>query len=143
VSSKGLLRLASALTFIQGLAHGALVFTFHPTHGPDEAAVIAAMRAHTFDFGGFHHTYWQMYYGYELFVVVTCFVQAALLYFLGELSAHHPRRTEPLILIFILANVGYAILMGRFFFLPPLVFDILIAITLSAALIFCHREASK
>jgi hypothetical protein len=143
MKSASLLRVSAILSLVQGVAHGALVLTFHPTHGPAEVDTVAAMRAHVFNFGGFHHTYWDMYFGYELFVVVGCFLQAALLFLLAPLATAAPRLTSPVIALLTFANLAYAVLMVRYFFLAPLSFDVLIAVVLFIGFLAARREVSS
>jgi hypothetical protein len=138
-----LLRLASILAAIQGIAAAILVLRFRPSHGPAEASTIADMQAHVFNFGGFHHTYWQMYVGYELFVVLACFIQAILLDLLAPVAAAAPRRTAPVILTFALANAAYAMLMLRYVFALPALFDLFLAFVLAWAFLAARRAGRR
>jgi hypothetical protein len=54
-----LLRLASVVALLQALAHTLLVVFAAPRHGPQEIAVIEAMKAHRFDFMGSARSYWE------------------------------------------------------------------------------------
>jgi hypothetical protein len=130
---KLLLRIASLLALIQFAAHTSLLLTYAPKHGPEEAAVVEAMKSHAFNFGGVRpHSYWEMYFGYGLFAAVNCLIEAILFWQLTSGSVNlAPARS--IVLLFCLANIGYAILVWKYFFLVPLVFDAAIALCLAAA----------
>jgi hypothetical protein len=137
------LRLASALAFIQSVAHTALLLSYVPTHGPAEASVVEAMKRHRFDFGGFSdHSYWDMYIGYGLFAAINCLIEAVLFWQLASLTRNDPTRARPLMALFFFANLGYAAMVWRYFFAIPLIFDLAIALCLAAALAAARPAAS-
>ncbi len=85
------LRIASILAFIAAAGHTLLFLSYKPSHGPTEIFVVSAMQTHVFSFGGYQHTYWQLYFGYELFVTIACLVECGLLWQLATLSATAPK----------------------------------------------------
>lgn len=130
-----LLRLASALALIQSVAHTALLLSYVPTHGPGEVAVVDAMKQSRFDFGGFSdHSYWDLYLGYGLFAAANCLIEAVLFWQLASIARTDPARARPLVALFLFANLGYAVLVWKYFFAIPLVFDLAIASCLAGAL---------
>src|SRR5260370_945652 len=70
------LRTASLLSLLAFLGHTSLFVSYVPTHGAEEVALVAAMKSHHFNFGGFTHSYWELYFGYGLFVSISCLVEA-------------------------------------------------------------------
>jgi hypothetical protein len=62
-----LLRIASIVALLQFAAHTLLLVFGAPTHGPEEIAVVEAMKSHHFDFMGLTRSYWDFYFGYGLF----------------------------------------------------------------------------
>ncbi len=136
------LRIASILALIAALGHTLLFLNSKPTHGPDEIVVVTAMQTHVFSFGGFSHSYWQLYFGYELFVTISCLVECALLWQLASLSSSAPRAIRPMIAIFFLGEVATSILMLKFFFIIPIVVHIATALCLALALSALTRKAS-
>lgn len=134
------LRIASILALIAALGHTALFLTYKPTHGPAEIVVITAMQAHVFSFGGFPHTYWQLYFGYELFVTISCLVECGLLWQLAKLSSSAPLSIRPMIVLLFLGEVATAILMMKFFFLIPIVVHTATALCLALALLAITRN---
>jgi hypothetical protein len=127
------LRIASILALVAALGHTLLFLTYRPTHGPDEVIVVTAMQTHVFSFGGFLHSYWQLYFGYELFVTISCLVECAILWQLATLSATLAIR--PLVLVLFLGEIAISILMFKFFFTIPIVVHTATALCLLLALL--------
>src|SRR5882724_7707408 len=128
------LRIASILALIAAVGHTLLFLTYKPTHGPDKIVVVTAMQTHVFSFGGFLHSYWQLYFGYQLFVTISCLVECGLLWQLASLSSSIPRAIRPMIGLFFLGEVATSILMLKFFFIIPIVVHIATALCLALAL---------
>jgi hypothetical protein len=129
------LRLAALVALLQFLAHTALFVRSKPTHGDAEVAVVETMKAHRFNFGGSMRSYWDMYFGYGIEAAFVCLVEAILFWQLAAIATTAPMIARPIIMLFLVANVGHAVLVLRYFFLVPLVPDVLIAILLATALI--------
>jgi hypothetical protein len=127
-----LMRVVAGLAMVQGVAHGLLLATYAPHHGPPESAVVSAMQTQFFHFGGpWSHSYWELYIGYAWMAAVSCVVESAVLW----LAARWWDRVNvaPLVWLFIAANLVHAALVARFFFLTPMYFDLLIAVLLFVA----------
>jgi hypothetical protein len=125
------LRIASILTLIAALGHTALFLTHKPTHGPNEIVVVTAMQTHVFNFGGFLHSHWQLYFGYQLFVTISCLVECGLLW---QFANSIPGAIRPMTGLFFLGEVATSILVIRFFFLIPIVVHSATALCLALAL---------
>jgi hypothetical protein len=104
-----------------------------PHHGPDEIAVIEAMKSHTFNFAGSIHSYWDFYYGYGLFAAFNLLIETGLFWQLATLAKTEPARTRPIVALFALSNLGYGLLCWKYFFITPIVPDIAVAICLGFA----------
>jgi hypothetical protein len=105
-----LLRLASVVALLQALAHTLLVVFAAPRHGPQEIAVIEATKAHRFDFMGSARSYWDFYFGYALFAAFNCVIEAVLFWQLARFAGAHASLVRPIVGLFFLSNLGYAIL---------------------------------
>lgn len=127
-----LLRLAGGLAIFQGLAHGILIVLAKPKHGPEEVAVVEAMKDHAFSFAGSLHSYWDMYFGYAMMAAGTCVVEGVLLWLLAPM-APNAKGLRAVLLLLIAANVAHAMVILRYFFLLPLVFDGLVALLIALA----------
>jgi hypothetical protein len=122
-----ILRIAFAFVLMELAGHTWLVFSYVPKHGIEEVAVIAAMKSREFSFSGSHHTYWDLYFGYELFVSLSLLVEAAILWQVAKSSV------RSVVGILALGEAGYAILMSKYFFIIPIAGHTLMAILLAAA----------
>ena len=58
------LRIGSVVALVQFAAHTLLFVSSAPKHGPEETAVVEAMKGHRFDFMGSMRSYWDFYFGY-------------------------------------------------------------------------------
>jgi hypothetical protein len=128
------LRIASILALIAALGHTLLFLTYKPVHGPDEIIVVSDMQTHVFSFGGFLHSYWQLYLGYEIFVTVSCLVECAILWQLSNLVNIAPSQTRAIIGVLFLGEVATSVIMLKFFFLVPIVVHVATALCLALAL---------
>jgi hypothetical protein len=136
------LRVAAILALVAALGHTLLFLTYRPTHGPDEIVVVNAMQTHIFSFGGFLHSYWQLYFGYELFVTISCLVESAILWQLANLSTTNPLAIRSIILVLFLGEVATAILMFKFFFTIPIVVHTATALCLALALVALKPQSA-
>ena len=136
------LRIASFLALVAALGHTLLFLTYRPTHGPEEIIVVTAMQTHVFNFGGFLHSYWQLYFGYELFVTISCLVECGILWQLANLSSSAPHAIRPMIGLLFLGEVATSILMLKFFFLIPIVVHSATALCLALAAATLTRKTS-
>jgi hypothetical protein len=130
-----LLRIAALLALVQAVAHAAMFLTAQPTNGPDEIAVVGAMKAHAFLFGGFSRTYWDLYFGYGLLAALVVVFEAALLWLLAGLARDEPARLRGVIALLIAYNLAHAALLLRYFFLVPIVADGVVTLVLVLALL--------
>ena len=130
-----LIRAAAVVALLQGAAHGSFVLLARPTHGAAEPMVVRTMKAYVFNFSGAHRSYWELYVGYALLAAGTCFVEAALLWILAKLVDTDPERLRWLLGVLILANIGHAAFVLRFFFYVPLVPDLIIVALLISSFI--------
>ena len=129
-----LLRIAAVVALVQFCAHTTLLMTYVPRHGPDEVSVVHAMQSHYFSFSGSSRSYWDMYFGYALFSALNCLIEAVLLWQLAGIAKNSQHLIGPIATLFVAANVGYTILVWKYFFPLPSYFDIAIAILLGLAI---------
>ena len=134
------LRTTAVIAGIQGIGHAALFLSARPTHGPAEVAIISAMRSQSFNFGGFGpHSYWDMYFGYGLLAVVFALFIAAILWILADFRSetHCVRRG---VVVVGLTVAAHAIIVVRYFFLVPFVFDVAVIAGLVITLLLSARK---
>src|SRR6266571_5337249 len=131
MTTSTLLRVTAVVALLQFFGHAALFVRAKPTHGDAEVTVVAAMKAH------------RMYFGYGLEAAFICLVEAILFWQLAIIAGTTPAMVRPIIALFLVANVAHAILVTRYFFLVPLVPDILIALLLAWTLVMSGRSAGR
>ena len=130
-----LLRIAGLVALLQGAAHGLLVVFATPKHGPREVAVVHAMQTERFDFLGSLRSYWDFYFGYAMAAAGACFVEAALFWLLAGLAGGGAGSLRPIVALFVVANLGHAAVARKYFFITPIVPDLVIALLLGLALV--------
>jgi hypothetical protein len=121
------------LALIQYAAHAWLFLSATPEHGQEEVRLIDEMKSRKWNFRGFLRSYWDFYFGYGMLVILWGVIEVVLLWQLAALSAAS-ESVAPLIITLLVANIGHALLTLRYFFLIPVVFDVLIAIVLGLSL---------
>ena len=127
------LRIGSVVALVQFAAHTLLFVSSAPKHGPEETAVVEAMKGHRFDFMGSMRSYWDFYFGYGLEAAFVCLIEAVLLWQLATIAKTDALVVRPIAALFFLANVGHAVLAWKYFFITPIVPDVVIAVCLAFA----------
>ncbi len=134
MTATALLRIVSVVALLQFIGHGTMFVRARPTHGPDEAAVVDAMRSHAFSFARAPRTYWDMYFGYGLEAAFVCLVEAALFWLLAGAAPESASLIRSIAILFAVANLAHIAMLARYFAFPlPMVFDAAIAAGLFAA----------
>ena len=138
------LRIASLLSLLHCVGHtiGA-VFGIDAPAGTTEGKVLDVMKSNHFDVMGASRSFWDFFFGFGLNISVGELVQAVLFWQLAGLAKIDPRRLRPIIASFFLANIAYAILAWRYFFVPPFVGAVLTAIALGLAYLRAGVATSK
>ena len=130
------LRIVAVVALLQFVGHGTLLVRARPTHGPEEVAVVDAMRSRAFTFARAPRTYWDMYFGYGLEAAFICLVESVLFWQLAGAAPESAALVRSVAGLFAVANVGHIVMLVRYFAFPvPMVFDGLIAAGLIAAAI--------
>jgi hypothetical protein len=129
------LRIASILTLVHCVLHTIGGVLAPPSHGAEEVAVLETMSAHRFEFMGSMRSYADFMLGYGLFVTIVLLVNAVLFWQLAALARTRPDGLRPVVALFALGFVAIAIISWRFFFIAPVVTELLIAACLTAAFV--------
>jgi hypothetical protein len=119
-----------------------LFLSYAPVHGAGEVAVVSAMKSLRFSFSGFLHSYWELYFGYGLFVSISCLMEGLLLWQLATL-AKAGAEIRGLVGLLALGEAGYAALMWRYFFPIPIAAHTFLAICLGAAFLADRTAAAS
>ncbi len=131
-----LLRALAIVALLQFVGHGTLFVRARPTHGPDEIAVVEAMRSRAFTFAVAPRTYWDMYFGYGLEAAFVCLIEAVLFWELAGATAANADLARSIAVLFAVGNAAHVVMLARYFAFPlPMMFDAIIAVGLSAVAI--------
>ena len=130
ISPVMLIRLSSILVVLLMAGHTS-AYPWASTHGPQEIALAASMKAVEFEFAGERSTYWGLYFGWGLLISVLLLMLAVVLWLISDLCRLAPRRIGIITgCISVTCLVG-AYLSFRFFYLPPtLMFSVICFILL-------------
>lgn len=138
MKSATFLRIASVLTLIHAILHTIGGVFGKPMPGPAEQAV-AAMKANDFVLMGNTRTYWDFHMGLGLGITIFLTTEAIVFWLLASLSPTVGARLRPIIAVFALGYLAFAVNSFRFFFLAPVIVEVLIASCLTLA-IFAAKE---
>jgi hypothetical protein len=134
------LRAASALTLLHGVMHtiGGVFGKHEP--GPQTIAV-AAMKMNQFPVMGHIRSFWDFYTGFGFGVSIDLFVEAVVFWQLSSLARTDSFRLRPIYWTFLLAYLALAVNSYRYFFPPPVIGELLIALCLGMAIASSKRPA--
>lgn len=124
-------RIAAVLLLLFAIGHTVGFRQTDPKWGVD--ALLASMRSIHFDVQGFSRTYWDFFVGFGLFVTVFLLLAAAVAWQLGSLPAETLANMRGIAWTLALCFVAITVLSGRYFFIVPIVFSIVITMCLIAA----------
>jgi hypothetical protein len=127
------LRIASVLTLLHAILHtiGGVFGKVEP--GPAQTAV-DAMKANTFPLMGSIRSFWGFYRGMGLAVAIFLVAVAVVLWQLSSLAKTDSHRLRPIYWTLLIAFLVMAANSYVYFFWPPVVVEIIIAICLALAI---------
>ena len=128
------LRIASVLTFIHAALHTIGGVFGSPAPGPQQIAV-SAMKANTFPVMGFTRSFWDFYMGMGLAVTVFLTAEAIVFWQLASLAKTDALRLRPILITFTVAYLAFAVVSWTYFFPPPVITEVLIALCLIGAIV--------
>jgi len=126
-SPVALMRL-SAILFV-GLTAGHLsAYPFARENAPLEKQLVGSMKHVRFEFLGEYTTYWNLYFGWGIFIAVLLLTLAFVLWFLADIAPLTPRRIGVITGLLSAASFACAYLSYRFFFIPPFLLLLIIGL---------------
>lgn len=134
-----LLRTASVLTLAHALLNTFAGLLSGTSASREEVAILDAMKALEFDAMGSLRTYWDFYLGFGLFLTANLLLLSVLSWQLGALVDIDPMKARPLIASLCLAFLAFAALSAVYFFVAPLVIELVIAVFLGRAYAVSRR----
>jgi hypothetical protein len=137
-----LLRAASILALLHALLNTFAGLLSGTSDNQAEVAVLNAMKALRFNAMGSSRTYWDFYFGFGLFLTVSMVLISALLWQIASLAKGEAAVARPFVGSICAAFIAFAIVSGLYFFIAPLVLEIVIAIILGLAFAELPRRQS-
>ncbi|HET9157771.1 MAG TPA: hypothetical protein VFN91_13955 [Myxococcaceae bacterium] len=132
MTARRLLRIAAILSRLSCLGHSA-GFPWSPSPGGQRDAIVQLMQSFHFDVFGSSRSYWDFYLGFGLTLSVFQLLGSVVLWLLAGLASDAPERSRSFVLAFFVASVAQLLLVLRFFFLPPIVLSLGLAVCLGLA----------
>jgi hypothetical protein len=134
------LRIASVLTLIHAALH-TIGGVFGKAAPGVQQATVAVMKANEFPAMGATRSYWDFYMGLGLVVSVFLTMEAIVFWQLSSLAKTDALRLRPVLATFLIGFLGVAVVSYRYFFVAPVITEILIALCLGLAIAFARRGA--
>jgi hypothetical protein len=128
------LRIASILTLIHAVLHTVGGVFSEPGPGPESVAV-TAMKVNQFLLMGNMRSYWHFYRGMGLAVTIFLTAEAVIFWQLGSLAKTDAVRLRPIMITFAIAYSVFAVNSYMYFFLGPVIAEILIVAFLVLAIV--------
>jgi hypothetical protein len=134
------LRTASILTFLHAILHtiGGVFGKAEP--GPQQVAV-DAMKANHFPLMGSIRSFWEFYRGMGLGLTIFLVAIAVVLWQLSSLAKTDSRRLRPIYWTLLAAFFAMAVNSYVYFFWPPVIVELLIAVCLVEAIVTSKAPA--
>jgi hypothetical protein len=127
-----LIRTSSVLFVLLMFGHTA-AYPWNSTRVPQETQLGDSMKSVEFVFLGEHSTYWNLYFGWGIWMAVSLLTLAIILWLLSDLSHVAPRNVGVISGVISATSVIGAYLSFRFFYIPPIIFYSVICVLLAAA----------
>jgi hypothetical protein len=135
------LRIAAVLTFIHAVLH--TIGGVFGKVGPGPAAVaVEAMKVNQFLLMGHMRSFWDFHRGLGLGATISLTAEAVLFWQLASLAKTDPQRLRPIMATFLVAYAVLAVNSYTYFFLGPVIAEILIAACFGLALVTAQSGAA-
>jgi hypothetical protein len=128
------LRIASILTLIHAVLHTIGGVFGKPDPGV-QAATVLVMKANQFPLMGGTRSFWDFYLGMGLAVSIFLTAEALVFWLLAGMARTRAWELRPVLGVFVLGYLVFAVNSYEFFFFGPVVTEILIAFCLGMAIL--------
>jgi hypothetical protein len=134
------LRVASVLTLIHAALH--TIGGVFGDIGPGAASIaVAAMKLNTFPLMGHTRSFWDFYRGMGIGVSISLTMEGTVLWLLGSLAKRDATRLRPILATFAVGYLALSVNSYTYFFLGPVIAEILIAACLLFAIFTGKTQA--
>jgi hypothetical protein len=134
-----LLRTASVLTLVHALLNAFAGLLSGTSKAPDETALLNAMKVLRFDAMGSMRTYWDFYFGFGVFLSANLILLSALMWQLAALAETVSGSARPFMALLSIGFLVFAALSSLYFFVAPVVIEVIIAVVLGLAYVAARR----
>jgi len=135
------LRVASILTLIHAVLH--TIGGVFGDIGPGAASIaVAAMRVNTFPLMGHMRSFWDFYRGMGIGVSISLTMEGVALWLLGSLANRDAARLRPILATFAAGYLALSVNSYTYFFLGPVIAEILIVACLLFAIFTAKTQAT-
>jgi hypothetical protein len=133
-----LLRIASVLTLIHSALH--TIGGVYGTPPPGiEQTTAALMKANTFPVMGLTRSYWDFHIGFGLAISLFLCIEGVIFWQLSSLAKANGALFRPILITFLIGYLALAGISWAYFFPPPVITEILIALCLGGAIFTRHQ----
>jgi hypothetical protein len=136
------LRIAAVLTLIHAVLHTIGGVFSSPDPGPATVAV-EAMKANTFPLMGNIRSYWAFYRGMGLAATISLTFGAIVFWQMASMAKRDAPRLRPMMATFMVAYLAMAVNSYLYFFIAPVIVEIVIAACLAAAMVTAKVETAS
>jgi hypothetical protein len=138
------LRIAAVLTFIHAVLHTIGGVFGHVDPGP-AAVAVEAMKSNQFLLMGHMRNFWEFYRGLGLGATISLTSESIVFWQLASLAKTEGRSLRPILLTFAAAYSVLALNSYTYFFIAPVIVEIIIAACLSMAIVTAksHSEVHQ
>ncbi len=136
------LRIAAVLTFIHAALH-TIGGVFGKTEPGAASVAVAAMKANELLLMGHMRTYWMFYRGLGLAATISLTAEAIVLWQLSSLAKTNPQRLRPILMTFAVAYTALAVNSNTYFFIGPVVAELIIVACLGLAIVTAKSEVPE
>ena len=136
------LRIAAVLTFIHAVLHTIGGVFGHVDPGPATVAV-EAMKTNQVLIMGHLRSFWEFYRGLGLAATVSLTSESIVFWQLASLAKTEARRLRPILITFAVAYSALAVNSYTYFFIAPVIVEIIIAACLGMATITAKSQSES
>jgi D-alanyl-lipoteichoic acid acyltransferase DltB (MBOAT superfamily) len=136
------LRVASGLTLIHAVLHTIGGVLSKPDPGA-AAMVVATMQANRFPVMGVMRSYADFYLGMGLSVTILLTMEAVVFWLLASLIKTNGVRLRPILAVFLVGYVAFAVNSFMYFFYAPVLVELLIAASMGMAIATAKPVAAQ
>jgi hypothetical protein len=134
------LRIASVLTLLHAILH-TIGGVFGKVQPGSQMTAVEAMKANHFPLMGSLRSFWEFYRGMGLGLTIFLAAIALVLWQLGSLAKTGSNRLTPIYWTLMVAFVAMAVNSYLYFFWPPVIVELLIAVCLVEAIVTSKASA--